>query len=89
MRCALVRAARLQLASVIPRAARAPISGQSEAVPAADDMRGVVSEPSSWQNLKEKIEENTVESLGTLGRTPVDIEVYREFRRQVTNSNAL
>jgi hypothetical protein len=58
-------------------------SALCQAISQADDMRGVVSEPSSWQTLKQKVGENTVDSLGTLGRTPEDIEVYRAYRRQV------
>jgi hypothetical protein len=46
-------------------------------------MRGVVSEPTSWRTLQEKVNEKSVESLGTLGRLPEDIEIYRAFRKKV------
>lgn len=77
----VLRAARLWLA--VRRAHSIRALATREVIPPPGDMRGVVLEPSSWQELIAKIQENTVESLGTLGRTPVEIEVYREFRRQV------
>lgn len=86
MRRTLVRAARLWEGSVLGARVSAVNRGHSENIPGSGDMRGVVLRPSSWQDLQQKIEENTVESLGALGRTAVDIEVYREFRRQVWTS---
>lgn len=49
----------------------------------ASDMRGVVEEPSSWEEIKRKVQIGTVESLGSLGRLPTHIEIYRAFRKQV------
>lgn len=46
-------------------------------------MRGIVSKPSSWEEIKEKVNIGTVESLGTLGRLPDHIEIYRAFRKKV------
>ena len=64
---ALLRTARL-LERFVFRAAGSTVKrGYSENVPGSDDMRGIVSEPSSWEELKQKVEENTVEALGTLG----------------------
>lgn len=48
----------------------------------ASDMRGVVEEPSSWEEIKRKVQIGTVESLGSLGRLPTHIEIYRAFRKQ-------
>jgi hypothetical protein len=80
MKCILTQAASLRLQPVLRQVIRAVCT---DVIPPTGDMRGVVLEPSSWQHLKQQVAENTVDSLGTLGRTSVEIEVYRTFRRQV------
>jgi hypothetical protein len=46
-------------------------------------MRGLVERPTTWNELKDRIKENSLESLGKLGRLPDDIRTYRAFRQKV------
>lgn len=44
---------------------------------------GVCLEPFPWAEVKRLIAENSLESLGKLGRSPAGIVVYRQFRKKV------
>eukprot|EP00892_Ulva_mutabilis_P011242 jgi/Ulvmu1/8490/UM044_0024.1 len=79
----LFRAGRrhLQLAACA-RSSQQSVASRQQTTVSYSTMRGVVSEPSSWENIKEKVTIGTVESLGTLGRLPDHIEVYRAFRKK-------
>lgn len=64
----------------------APASSTSGRLPpfrAEGAHRGKVKRPMAWEEIEPLVQENTLESLGHLGRLPEEVARYRAFRAQV------
>mmetsp|Transcript_11925 Transcript_11925/g.35717 ORF Transcript_11925/g.35717 Transcript_11925/m.35717 type:complete len:227 (+) Transcript_11925:405-1085(+) len=78
----------------MPEVKRGPALSKEEACAIIDEERvdeferlrwtpGYCLDPQSWDRMRELIEDGSEEALGTLGRTPGALVVYRKFRRKM------